>query len=521
LLIPNKQRSRQKGFLLLPPWMRSGSGGGGGGGGGDFFDFPLPSANYEPSVITQEIIAPRTGLASWYRYYKAYPGVLYEVPISVLGGAAPHYFELLQAPPGMTIGNYLRRDYLTNGPQAYGLIQWSNPTTSGSPHTIEVRVTDQVGTQTSVTWSLTVTTSGFIFLDRVNGNRSSANGGTGTGTIGNPFLDIRDWYAGATGGTGSSTKNDTTYQGYIVYYRGGGTYSLNDAYLENGGTRLTCTSAKPAVHLGYPGETASIAFGPAQWNCENEPIYLGELSFTDLSNGKAQNFRSAQNNFVAFKINCDAPITPGATGSNGSIFFAVESGSEKLYHTLTRSEFAGADGIDLLLAYGSSKWVIDWNTVIGAITGGNCHGIYLKDANRNVSARFNRAEHPSNNTHLFRIDGYNNDFNSDNFDLIFNSAKSTADCVQWGNNGTSVGTTAERRNTWNGGNPARLASNAGTLNSARNVIRYVTSPLTAGAMTVNTTDNLQATSGLIDSSNLLTGADRTNYLGIRGHEISD
>lgn len=505
---------------MLPPWLRSGGSSSGGGGQ----DWQLAAGQYEPAVIPLEIIAPRTGLATYYRYYKAYPGILYEVPIVVLGGAAPFKYELTAAPSGMTIGEVLPSDYLAAGPQQYGLIRWSNPTTSGSPHTVTVKVTDQEGTEVTVSWSLTVTTTGFIFIDSVNGNRSSANGGSGDGTINNPFLGIRDWYAGSTGGTGSNTKSNATYQGFIVYYREG-SYRIDDAYVEDSQRRMTCGNGKPKVHLGYPGETAEIDYTQAIWNCESGPLYFGELTFAGLGDWANSavcqhlTYGSSQSDFGAFKISCGNLATAGAGGANASVFFAV-SESASSYHWMSHCNFGNMNSHDIWLAYKTTKIVIQWNTVSGILSGGNAHGFYWKDSNKTVSARFNRAENSSNSQRLFRVDGYNSSANATDFDISHNVAVASGDTFLWGTNGGSVGTTWERRNTWRGGNPARSATNAGTLNTARNVIRYSTSVLgNSGGMTVNVTDNLQATSGLIDSSNLLTGTDRTNYLNIRGHEI--
>src|SRR5689334_21125847 len=73
-----------------------------------------------------QIIQPQPNLTTHSRFYKAYPGILYRVPVSVLGGAYPFTYSLTTAPSGMTID------------AATGIISWPNPTTSGSPHSVTV-----------------------------------------------------------------------------------------------------------------------------------------------------------------------------------------------------------------------------------------------------------------------------------------------------------------------------------------------------------------------------------------------
>ena len=110
------------------------------------------SANY-PLEITQ----PQAGLDTTNRFYKAYPGLEYNIRLAVISGSYPYVHELTTAPTGMTI------DATT------GEIQWDNPTTSGSPHSVTAKVTDSDSSTDTGSWTITVTTDGFYFLDAVNG----------------------------------------------------------------------------------------------------------------------------------------------------------------------------------------------------------------------------------------------------------------------------------------------------------------------------------------------------------------
>ena len=52
---------------------------------------------------TLEIIQPKAGLSTTNRFYKAYPGLEYNVRMAVIGGAYPYIYSLTTAPNGMTI----------------------------------------------------------------------------------------------------------------------------------------------------------------------------------------------------------------------------------------------------------------------------------------------------------------------------------------------------------------------------------------------------------------------------------
>lgn len=95
--------------------------------------------NAQAAIQPIEIIAPRAGLDIGNRYYKAYPGLRYEVPIAVIGGTFPNTYSLISGPSGMSID------------ASTGVLSWPNPTTTGSPHTVTVRATDAAGGTASVT----------------------------------------------------------------------------------------------------------------------------------------------------------------------------------------------------------------------------------------------------------------------------------------------------------------------------------------------------------------------------------
>ena len=266
-----------------------------------FFDSIGFAANFP-----LEIIQPVSGLNTANRFYKAYPGLLYEVNVAVIGGAYPFTYSLTTAPIGMTIDNT-------------GTISWTNPTTSGSPHSITVRVLDSEGTSATVTWTITVTTTGFYFIDSVNG-RTVANGGTGT--IGNPWKVNRDWYL--------NNKNDSTYSGGFLYYRTG-TYYADHLDTVEDGWRIPFRNVKPLVWLAYPGDhpvfdlsRAHIApYGGAQSN-----FYVDGIEFGSVYTGGIGLFMfrvDSNANDMTFRKNTLHDI-PYQAGSNNTSFYMIAAG---------------------------------------------------------------------------------------------------------------------------------------------------------------------------------------------------
>lgn len=176
-----------------------------------------------------EILQPREGLGTTNRFYKAYPGLIYNVRAGVIGGNYPYKHELTTAPAGMTIDSFR------------GEIKWPNPTIANSPHPVTLKVTDRDGRVKTVSWTITVTTTGFRFLDAVNGQPSALFGGTGTGSIDNPWKSLADVYEGET----DAAKWEDSYKKEFLYFKSG-TYRIPAKEFNS--------DNKPVVWMAYPGE---------------------------------------------------------------------------------------------------------------------------------------------------------------------------------------------------------------------------------------------------------------------------
>ena len=482
----------------------------------------LSSSQYEPAKIPLEIIAPRAGLTIANRYYKAYPGITYRVPVVVLGGAFPFQYQLVSGPSGMTIGQHY-------GDRDYGIINYPNPV-AGS-YSVTVRVTDQQSNTYTVTWPLTVTKSGFIFVDAVHGHHSAANGGTGTGTINNPFLTMDDWYSGTVGSSGSNAarKADNTYSGYFVYYRAG-TYRTSSTYTESGtgGRRVPCVSGnKPKVQLAYPGEnvTFDVSGGEISFYSDSSGnYYMGGIHFVGLNSAgdnRAWSWDSGVNDIGSFESSYDA--TTPSVGSNAAAMMSRRAGGYSNYIFMSHNTYLHLNGYVAFLGYSTNKVVAEFNTINNNTLG---EGFYAKINNKNWSIRANTGL-AGNSRPLFGIDGYST---SDNIEVCWNNYKSSGDGALLGlTPDTPIGNVWLYRNTWQVADQRVANVTVNNLVVAKDVVTYTNSGANSHGWLYKNGASVSAHfsgescvrsgSGCTDSSGNLTGSARTSYLGLLGHEI--
>lgn len=228
----------------------------------------LPTLVHAQTYETMQMIRPiatgsaGTGLHANNRVYRAYTGITYEIHADAVGGKWPYTYSLSNAPAGMTIEAGPCVDIGPTGCTA-GTITWVNPTSTAS--NITVTITDSLGTQVSGTWTVTVGTSGFCFVDSVSGSDSNS------GTLASPWQTLAKALNTSTGCGANS----------ILYFRAG---SYNFASLSPACTTEAygCAfqineTSRPVIWIGYPGETATIDF---QGNGGGDDYYFN----TDTNN---------------------------------------------------------------------------------------------------------------------------------------------------------------------------------------------------------------------------------------------
>lgn len=186
--------------------------------------YPLEILNIKP------VGTPPMGMDSGSRLYRAHPGLTYNIKAAVIGGAFPYTFALSNAPVGMTIN------------ASTGEINWTNPQASANP-TLTIRDTN--GNQITTSWPITVTTSGFRFIDSVNGSDGN------TGTLASPYRTVARAKAASAGNE-------------IWYFRAGVHLAASTfgAQINPGTSRYysTFNQSSSVIWLGYPGEMPILDF---------------------------------------------------------------------------------------------------------------------------------------------------------------------------------------------------------------------------------------------------------------------
>lgn len=186
------------------------------------------AVRYTPFAL--EILQPHAGLDTRNRFYRAYPGLEYSVPVSAIGGVFPYRYALATAPASMAID------------AATGVITWPTPTEG----TVEValQVTDAANAVQEVRWPITVTTEGWLFVDA-----SAPEGGTGSHEA--PFNTLLQVY----GAKAREGKYSEAHKDHFVVVKNG-TYLL-DGWMPNG-RDVQWTYRQPVVFLAYPGHRPTL-----------------------------------------------------------------------------------------------------------------------------------------------------------------------------------------------------------------------------------------------------------------------
>lgn len=346
------------------------------------------AAFIEPSNYPLELMSPReigtspiasgnvipfggnTNFPAGHRVNKAYPGIPLDIAAAALGGALPYTWALTNAPAGMSINS------------ATGRITWANPT--GGPHAITVSVTDAEDTVASSVWTLTVTTTGFYFIDNVN------EGSGDTGTISAPYDSIAQVYA-------ANLPNDS-----ILYFRAG-TYTAAgvdaaDIASDGGASGANNTleagsNDRPQIWLAYPGETVVYdgLYGTTGEGNNGIGVQFGEYAYVDgirFTNVRNKLLHIFGGNFQVFKdLTLDGIVDGSVSGSNpGGIVAAQDYGTYDYY-----GHFVGITATDMSTGglgkfYSQRKWLVEWCETDGTTT----IGMDPKAAIPRFEIRFNR-----------------------------------------------------------------------------------------------------------------------------------
>jgi hypothetical protein len=466
----------------------------------------LAAGHYETAVIPLEIIQPRPSLTVASRYYRAYPGLRYRVPIAAIGGAWPYRYELTTAPSGMTIGE-------TYGTADYGEITWANPVTSGSPHAVTVRITDQSGAQQTVSWTITVSTSGYVF---VSGTGSDS---TGTGTLASPY---RTLLAGRTSGADVM-------------------YLMNGSYPTSVLPDTAFNSTMPVIWMAYPDHSPAVDFSGRQIYINSSDFWFEGITMQGVGHWSSYPQRTVEiwggvnNRAMVYRNNItNTNMFSGVGGNNPSAFFVTSETSNPLHYAFIRNTCTGLNNLNFVELYENRKTLIEFNSINNHV--GSTSACYFKAGNNTsgcAEATVRANTGTGNVSALFQCD---NNGSPQNMELCFNNYESLgAGSSLYPNSGIVLGTFPRSysnfwsyRNTWRMARHVIASGITGGIATTRDVVLHngsFTSGWENQSSATITATGIQAgtsTTGFMDSTGKLLDAYLTaNGLtrGTRGHEV--
>jgi hypothetical protein len=428
------------------------------------------------------------------RIFHAYPGIEYNIRAAVIGGVYPYTFSLSGAPAGMTIN-----------PNT-GEISWPNPTSDAGPITLTVR--DSTGRTVQTSWSISVHTSGFWFVD---GDYT----GVSTGSITQPFKTLNELVQATDG-----RPNDIVYiresaRPYtVVNYPSGPKPSLDgdgSLYInvsEYGGTNSAET------WLAYPGEQPVIDLQNKFFLRTDRPYFDG----LTILNGREYSLKTLGGTHYKTIRRSKWIGVEGATSTNRNqgFVFAIRQGDG--YNFVIQdnewSRFKGAQAIGSL--YRTHKTLIENNHIFDGGQSG-LHSfttqIGLKETCLNATIRANFIEIPADANGM-EIYNYASDEGA--LDFSYNRIIRATPGVAlkfWDPEDAYI-----YRNTIVGDIDFTPGSGPEASQGPIYLFNNVIQGSLSDATYVTLRDNLMGGSGLVDSRGNLTSA-YAQYRGSRGYEI--
>jgi hypothetical protein len=306
-------------------------------------NFPLEITNIKPAGTGTPAI-PATN-----RIFRAYPGIEYNIRAAVIGGTYPYTYSLSNAPEGMTINSRT------------GEIVWPNPQSDAI--NVQLSVKDSENTTVSTTWSIAVSTNGFLFVD-------ASYSGVETGSFEQPFSSI----SSLMNNTAAGNRED------IVYFREGSymlvAFNTGSNHINPGGITGkygTYLTQRPYKWIGFPDESVNIN-ADVRYIAHNSTagIYFDNLNLSNFSDYGIRAYGGA-NYAVVRRCNWSNIVAVRSDNENFGFYFAAEwpansPGKYLTFQDNTFSERSGAAGIGSL--YITEKVLIENNDFFGNVSSG-------------------------------------------------------------------------------------------------------------------------------------------------------
>lgn len=497
-------------------------------------EWQLPEGYFEPARMPMTLVHPRDDDAPAWAYSKnAHPGIRWEIPVVVQGGAWPFRYEIVDdgGASGLAIGAELHRSEVDGFivhevTEAYGLLWWDAPI--AGDYAIELRVTDQEGSEVVVPVSLRVGTEGWVFVDAEGGDDGN------DGSRDAPFATLGALY-GPDGAESPYTQHRVYLSGVVPM----------EGNRSNGNLRIAANPApdpnlSPRIFVGMPGAGAVLEAYEGRIVLDAPGFYLANLEHRHREDyapsGTYIHMVTAYQRTERFTLH-DVTFSrfqgdPENVDLGNSSIVMFTRGAERPYVAVVGCTLTGPSGI-FTSTYSLRHAVFEKNRVVDAaldLADGSVWAlIYLKGDNEWVSVRANELwegntwNGPASALGLLEV--RNVELAHNVIDTPFDSGRRgamklwtnspqagfewTADTPVWIHRNT-----LRRRMHWGGGSLANMPD--GTVRISRNVSEPGSIPEHSRIVSE---DNLIG-EALLDASLALTGDARSENLGRRGAQIA-
>lgn len=339
--------------------------------------YNLPSGNYtvDSGLPLQKMYPMSDSVTHQYSHHRcAHPAMKWECPVRAMGGSNPRFYEIVQAPVGMTIGEFLEND--VNGDlvinREYGLLTWTTPVVGN--HRVVVRCTDQYGRYVVFAFTLTCATGLHLFV-------APSARGTGNGSS----------YANAMGESSAILNGSTSPSINKVLVLCGGDYTSTNALTLNKDTVASSV-------IGYPSETAiwrnKIAY-------DNHDCAVGFLTVKEVGTSDFGVVRSysASNRLASFYNIFDKCFNSSIGSSNNQSVHGFSSGVTWRENIVNlNNTYIDCDELHALDAYNMDSLLVQcetWTTSNNPALLNQGRSVWFPKArHRNCEISFNVYDNP-------------------------------------------------------------------------------------------------------------------------------
>lgn len=355
----------------------------------------LPEGYFTPARMPMELVHPRPEAPSWAYSRNAYPGIRWEIPLVVQGGAWPFRYQILDAggADGLVVGGELARSEADGFvhhrlTEDYGVLSWDAPVEGLYP--IRLRITDQEGTEVDVDFELRVGTEGWVFVDPATGD-DAHDGGRAT-----PLASLRPLYG--------DDETTSPYVHHRVYLSGVVPMMGNR---DNGNLRVASDGASaadlaPRIFVGLPGSGAVLEAFEGRFVIDAPDFYMANLEHRHHEDyapdtGRYLHMMTVWNRAARFTLH-DVAFTrfhgvPRNVDLGNSSIVMFTRGQDRPHVAMVNLSLSGAMGL-LSSTYSLRRSVFEKIQVRDAhldIIDGSAHAlIYVKGDNEYVTLRANQ-----------------------------------------------------------------------------------------------------------------------------------